>query len=85
MYLYFYTIFGENCISDSQIETVFDSQIQSFDASRLIFRIQGLCTPISHRVKKNWPQTLPTDLKEGGGGGRSIVMVLGQFFSHYKI
>ena len=50
MYLYFCAIFGEYCISDSEIETVFDSQIQSFDASRLIFLILGLCTPISHRV-----------------------------------
>ena len=56
-------IFGKNYISDSEIETVFDSQIQSFDASRLIFWILGLCTPISHHVKKNWPQTFTTDLK----------------------
>ena len=61
-------IFGGNWISDSEIETVFDSQIKSFDANRLIFWILGLCTPISHRVKKNWPQTLKTDLKEGWGG-----------------
>ena len=63
MYLYFCAIFSEYYISDSEIEIVFDSQIQSFDASTLIL---SLCTPISHRVKNNWPQTLTTDLKEGG-------------------
>ena len=64
--MYIRAIFGGNWISDSEIETVFDSQIKSFDANRLIFWILGLCTPISNRIKKNWHQTLTTDLKEGG-------------------
>ena len=51
MYLYFRAIFGENRISDSEIETVFDSHIQSFDASRVIFWILGLSKPISHRLR----------------------------------
>ena len=41
-----FAIFGGNCISDSEIK------IQSFDASRLIFGTPGLCTPISHHVKR---------------------------------
>ena len=59
-------IFGKNYVSDFEIETAFDSQIQNFDDSRLMFWILGLSTPISHHVKKNWPHNLTTDLKEGG-------------------
>ena len=43
-------------ISDSNIKTIFDSQIQSFDARRLIFWILGINIPISHCIKNNWSQ-----------------------------
>ena len=41
----------------------FDSQIQSFNARRLIFWILSFYIPISHFV--NWPQTLQNDLTYG--------------------
>ena len=47
-------------ISDSQIKTIFDSKIQSFDARRLIFWILGINEPISHCVKNNWSQGAPS-------------------------
>ena len=47
-------------ISDSQMKTIFDSQIQSFDDRRLIFWILGINTPISYCVKKNWSQGAPS-------------------------
>ena len=40
-------IFGGSYFSESDIEIVFDPQIQSLDLGRLIFWILGLCTPIS--------------------------------------
>ena len=47
-------------ISDSQMKTLFNSQIQSFDDRRLIFWILGINTPISYCVKKNWSQGAPS-------------------------
>ena len=48
---------AETTISDSEIETAFDSQIQSVDVVKLNVWILGLCTPISHCVKKD-PQSI---------------------------
>ena len=47
-------------ISDSQIKTIFDSKIQSFDARRLIFWILGINEPIIHCVKNNRSQGAPS-------------------------
>ena len=67
--MYFRAISGENHISDSQLKTVFDSQIQSLNDRRLIFWILGINIPISHCVKNNWCQSTPSLKTKGGPWG----------------
>ena len=56
-------------ISDSQMKTIFDFHIQSFDDRRLLFWILGINKPISHCDEKRFGLRAPFIENERVEGG----------------